>query len=158
MLSLFATHAFIIAVHADRSVLDALRVTSGSRVARVASDEAWIIGDRSVRSQTSTEAVGQVGPPLSDGLVVDQTDGWSIWSVRGPEVRQVLGRLMVADLPSGGYGFVQGAIAGVSGKLLLLGDTAHLMVPAPVGHHLRDRIVAVSGDLGLEFEESRPFA
>jgi len=53
--------------------------------------------------------------------------------------------------------FVQGAITGVPGKVLLDGDVAHLMVPAPVGHHLRDRIVEVCDDLGPAIGSPRPF-
>ena len=33
----------------------------------------------------------------------------------------------------------------------------HLMVPAPVGHHLRDRIMEVCRDLGPEIGPPRPF-
>lgn len=156
MLEVFSTEAAVIACHADRAVLDGLTAPPGSLVARIAPDEAWLIGPRAIRTTLARDANAALGGSAA-GVAVDQTDGWSIWSIRGTPPRIVLGRLMIAQIPESASAFVQGAITGVPGKVLLDGEVAHLMVPAPVGHHLCDRIVEVCRDLGAAIGSPRPF-
>jgi len=156
VLDVFATEAALIACHADQAVLDALTAPPGGLVARIAPDEAWLIGARASRTALARDADALVGG-VAAGVAVDQTDGWAIWSIRGAPPRVVLGRLMIARIPAAATAFVQGAITGVPGKVLLDGAVAHLMVPAPVGHHLRDRIVEVCRDLGPAIGSPRPF-
>lgn len=156
MLEVFATEAALIACHADPAVLDGLTAPADGLVARIAPDEAWVIGARASRTALARDANSALSGSAA-GLAVDQTDGWAIWSVRGAPPRVVLGRLMIARIPASATAFVQGAITGVPGKVLLDGDVAHLMVPAPVGHHLRDRIVEVCDDLGPAIGSPRPF-
>lgn len=156
MLDVFATEAALIACHADRAVLDRLTASLGGLVARIAPDEVWLIGSRANRTTLARDAQAALGGSTA-GLAIDQTDGWAIWSIRGAPPRLVLGRLMVAPIPPADPAFVQGAITGVPGKVLLDGDVAHLMVPAPVGHHLRDRIMEVCRDLGPQIGPPRPF-
>ena len=156
MFDVFATEAALIACHADPAVLDGLMAPPGGLVARIAPDEAWLIGSRAHRTTLARDAQAGLGGSAA-GLAIDQTDGWAIWSIRGTPPRVVLGRLMIARIPASATAFVQGAITGVPGKVLLDGDVAHLMVPAPVGHHLRDRIMEVCRDLGPEIGPPRPF-
>ena len=156
MLDVFSTEAALIACHADQAVLDGLTAPPGGLVARIAPDEAWLIGSRASRTALVRDANAALGGSAA-GLAVDQTDGWAIWSIRGTPARVVLGRLMIARIPASATAFVQGAITGVPGKVLLDGDVAHLMVPAAVGHHLRDRIVEVCRDLGPAIGSPRPF-
>jgi len=155
VLDVFSTEAALIACHADPAVLDGLTAPPGGLVARIAPDEAWLIGSRASRPALANHANAAMGG--SAGLSVDQTDGWAIWSIRGTPPRVVLGRLMIAEIPASATAFVQGAITGVPGKVLIDGDLAHLMVPASVGHHLRDRIMEVCRDLGPAIGAPRPF-
>jgi hypothetical protein len=156
VLELCSTEAALIACHADGAVLDRLTAPPGNLVARIAPDEAWLIGARADRTGLARQADALVGGSAA-GLAVDQTDGWAIWSIRGAPPRDVLNRLMIAPIPATATAFVQGAITGVPGKVLLDGDVAHLMVPAPVGHHLRDRIMEVCRDLSPAIGSPRPF-
>jgi hypothetical protein len=156
VLEVFSTEAAVIACHADRAVLDELPAPPGGLVARIAPDEAWLIGPRAIRTALARDANAAVGGAAA-GLAVDQTDGWTIWSIRGTPPRVVLGRLMIAPIPASASAFVQGAITGVPGKVLLDGAVAHLMVPAPVGHHLRDRLMEVCSDLGPTIGSPQPF-
>jgi len=156
VLDVFLTEAALIACHADPAVLDELTAPPGGVIARIAPDEAWLIGSRARRTALARDANAAVGGPAA-GLAVDQTDGWAIWSIHGTPPRVVLGRLMIAEIPASARAFVQGAITGVPGKVFIDGDIAHLMVPAPVGHHLRDRIMEVCRDLGPAIGAPRPF-
>ena len=157
MLDVFPTEATLVACHADRAVLDRLTRPADGMVARIAPDEAWLLGSRTIRTALVRDAHAAVSGSAGGGLVVDQTDGWAIWSIVGTSARVVLGRLMIAEIPESATAFVQGAITGVPGKVLIDGDVTHLMVPAPVGHHLRDRIVEVCRDLGPTIGLPRPF-
>ncbi|MEO8450333.1 MAG: hypothetical protein ABI647_11110 [Gemmatimonadota bacterium] len=157
MLKVFSTEAAIIACHAEPAALGRLAAPDGGFVARIAPDEVWLIGRRTARAELVRRAEEEVGAPAGDGFVADQTDGWAIWSVGGALVREVLGRLTIIEIPAAAPAFVQGAISGAPGKILVDGDVAHLMVPSPLGHHLRDRIVAVCGDLEPALDEPRAF-
>ena len=157
MLKVFSTEAAVIACHAEPAALERLARPAGGFIARVAPDESWLIGRRTARVELARLATDEVGGPGRDGFVADQTDGWAIWSVGGALVREVLGRLTIAEIPSTVPAFVQVAISGAPGKILVDADVAHLMVPSPLGHHLRDRIVTVCRDLEPTLEAARPF-
>ena len=154
MLELHGTDAAIIACSADAPALDRLGTPAGVFRARVAPDELWWIGaaaDRDALVEQAQEALAS-----ADALVVDQSDGWDVWTIRGDDHAAVLERLMLAPLPPERPAFVQGAITGVPGKVVAVRGAAHLFVPSPVGHHLRDRILSVMAD--LRPIESKPAA
>ena len=144
MLELIAIDAAIIGCHADQAQLDRFAAPDGAVSVRIARDELWLIGQLSDRDQLAEQAERLLAD--TDALVVDQSDGWTTWGLRGDH-RPVLHRLMLAPLPDERPAFVQGAITGVPGKVVATADTVHLMVPSPVGHHLRDRIIGVCRDL-----------
>ncbi len=155
MLELNPTDAAVIACCADRSALDRLTTAAGAVAARIAPDELWWIGplaDRTTLLEQAKSAL--VG---ADALVVDQSDGWDVWTVSGDDHRAVLDRLMLAPIPVDRPVFVQGAITGVPGKVLAVSGAAHLFVPGPVGHHLRDRILSVMADLEPTETKTAPF-
>lgn len=154
VLELIPTEATIVACHADPAALDGCGRVRSAVPARVAPDELWLVGDRSARAELLAEA--RAGLP--GGLVVDQTDGWAVWTVRGSGAGEVLARLMLAPVPATEWAFVQGAITGVPGKVIGAGGTYHLFVPSPVGHHVRDRILASCADLGVEVGAPYPFS
>lgn len=154
MLRLIPTNVAIIACLARRDALDALAPSIGIR-ARVAPDEAWLLGRLDQRSALLEAAnAGLAGR----GMVVEQTDGWWAVTSRGDERLEVIRRLMLAPIPAVDRGpvLVQGAIAGVPGKVIYDLDRLLVMVPAPAGHHLMDRLAAVTGDLTVQLESPAP--
>lgn len=154
MVDLIPAQAAVVACHADRGTLDALAARLGA-VTRVAPDELWLVGPRSERESLAARAREQIG---TRGLVVDQTDGWSAWTVEGDDRLEIPRRLMFAPVPDHRPAFVQGAITGVAGKVLYQSGRVHLFVPAPVGHHLADRIATVAADLALTIQPAAPLA
>lgn len=152
MLDLIPAEASVVACLADRETLDGLASRHRSAV-RVAPDELWLIGPRAGRTDLLTAARDQLG---SRGLAVDQTDGWAVWTVEGDDRLEIIRRLMFAAVPDHRPAFVQGAITGVGGKVLYESGRLHLFVPAPVGHHVIDRIVTVGADLAPVIQPAAP--
>jgi sarcosine oxidase gamma subunit len=145
VLELIATDAAIIACHAPGGALDGVGAPAGAVALRIAPDELWLVGPLEARDGLALAARSALGAAAP--LVVDQSDGWTVWTVRGDRHSTVLDRLMLAPVPARRPVFVQGAITGVPGKVLAVLGAVHLFVPAPVGHHLRDRILAACADL-----------
>jgi hypothetical protein len=51
----------------------------------------------------------------------------------------------------------QGAVAGVAAKVVATPTEYQVFVPAPVGHHLRDRVLDACGDLRPTVGAARQF-
>lgn len=143
MLNIASEELAVIAFHADPAAIDGFDPGKTTLV-RVARDEAWLIGGRPERAELAALVRSRFG---KDALVVDQSDGWAVWSVEGDRALESLRRLMAAPIPFERPAFVQGAIAGVAGKVYLRSDALFIMVPAPVGHHLGQRLLETCGDL-----------
>lgn len=156
MLELALSEVAIVACLATRAALDGLAREFGV-VLRIAPDEAWLLAARGERSRLVDSAASWLGGADPGGLVVDQTDGWTVWAVRGSDAIAFFGRLSVAPVPAGRPALVQGALAGVPGKALFTNETLYLMVPAPVGHHLEARIREAGADLEPRFGRPEPF-
>ena len=54
-------------------------------------------------------------------------------------------------------GFLQGAIAGIPAKVLVTATGFQVFVPAPVGHHLHDRLLEACVDLAPTTGPVAPF-
>lgn len=156
MLEVAVSEVAIVACLATRVALDALPRGIGV-VLRIAPDEAWLLGPRNERSRLVASATSWMAGADPGGLVVDQTDGWTVLAVRGSSGVELYGRLSVAPVPGGRPALVQGALAGVPGKALFTNEALHLMVPAPVGHHLEARIREAGADLEPRFGRPEPF-
>ena len=133
---------------AEAAQLDALPAVDAAFPCRVAPDELLLVAP----AGSHPDLLGQVAGLLEDGdphaLVLDQTPGWSVWSLAGPNVWRAFARLSAIPVPSTRPAFVQGTIAEVPGKAVVLADRLHLLVPSPLGHHLRARVLTACADLG----------
>jgi hypothetical protein len=146
VLELTLLEAAIVACHARANVLDAWRPKAGV-VARVAPDELWIMGPRSERVGLRRAAEESLHPLAPGALVIDQTDGWTGWLLAGSAAAHAMARLTVMRLDRQQGDLHQGAVAGVPAKVIVTGSDFQVFVPAPVGHHLRDRVLEACGDL-----------
>jgi len=126
----------------------------GVRLA-IAPDEVWLVGRLDQRQALMDAARSGLA---GRGLVVDQTDGWWVVTASGEDRLEVIRRLMLAPIPAAAPALVQGAITGVPGKVVYESGRLHLFVPAPVGHHLMERLAAVTGDLAVQLESPAPLA
>ncbi len=157
MLELSLVDATIVACHAAATVLDALSPLSDTCVARVARDESWVVGPRAGRCSLVRSVEQSLHALAPDTLVVDQTDGWTVWSIGGNGASQALARLTLMPLDPRAAGFHQGVVAGVPAKVIATPTGYQVFVPAPVGHHIGDRVLEACSDLTPTIGGPKPF-
>lgn len=157
MLELAPTEASVIGCLAAPEGLDALMGSGGAFPCRIARDEAMLVCEKRAASDTLVTAAAQVTAADPDALVLDLTDGWSVWTLVGDSAREAFARLSEIPLEPDGVRFVQGAVAGVPARAIALPDRLHLLVPAMFGEYLRQEILAACSDLGAR-ERSEPTA
>ncbi|MFN8573893.1 MAG: hypothetical protein U0132_17680 [Gemmatimonadaceae bacterium] len=142
MLNVERTRASVITCLASPSTLDTLAAPSGTFACRVAPDELWLVTAPSRGDAARRQAIEHLTVAEPSGLVLDQSDGWSMFTLRGTDAPSLLAQLSVLPLPNGGTGFTQGAVAGGPAKILLSQGTLHVIVPSTlrdyVGGRLRD--------------------
>jgi len=116
-------------------------------VLRVAPDEAMLVGPPGTAPELVEAAADLVIGLDGDAVVLEATDGWTIWNLRGPEARDAFTYLSALELPEDG--FVQGDVAGVPVKVRADGERLRLLVPSMWGTHLRERILSDCVHLGV---------
>jgi hypothetical protein len=124
----------------------------------VARDELWLLGGAGARHQLAARARSYFAGVDPDSTVVDQTDGWSAWSITGPDRTAVLKRLSAIPVPAERPAFLQGAVAEVPAKALLQPDRLLLLAPAPLAHHLSSRMLAACADLDARMGQPEDLA
>ncbi len=157
MLELVQMEAAVVHCLSEPNVLDGLPAVSEAVSCRVAPDEVILLSPRQASERIRCAAADYVQRDDPYALVVEQEGAWSVWMISGPETRAAFARLSSMPLPKTGPAFVQGGIAGVPGKVLLLAEGLCLMVSSSVGHHLRDRILAACADLGVTVGLPQPW-
>ena len=138
----------LIACADEASVLDALARTPAAHACRIAPDELWLLGAPAARHVLLEQA--RAGVAATGGIAEDQGDAWSAFALDWPGAGDAFARLSAVPLPAERPSFVQCELAHVGGKALALDSHLYLLVPAPVGHHLKERIEHGCRDLGIE--------
>ncbi len=140
MLELRATAFDVVIVHAGAHACDAVAaIASGLRVAP---DEVMLIGQPGAALELAARIAGVVD---AHAVVLDETDGWATWSLRGEDARLAFSYLSPLELPE--EGFVQGEVAHLPAKVLVRGDAVHILVPSMLSHELRHRLLDRCGHL-----------
>lgn len=139
---------------ADPDALDRLPQADGRLQARIASDELLVLVDAAAGDATLEELREELSRTDPAALVLDHTDAWTAVTLHGA-TREAFARLSENPLPvpHGEAMLVQGAIAAVPGKAVVMSDRIHLLVPSTLGHHLLARIRSACADLGAEIRE-----
>jgi hypothetical protein len=97
------------------------------------------------------EAVGASLRTDPDALVLETTDGWTVWSLHGPEASEAFSVLSEVRFAAG---FLQGEVASVPCRVIAPAPTTlHVLVPAMWGEYVRGRIVSDCSRLGLAIAE-----
>jgi len=130
VVGVFASPDAVTAVHAGPAT-----------VCRIAPDEAMVVGAAGEGEQLFAALEASVGAADRNGIVVETTDGWSAWALRGDTVAEAFSYLSELELP-GSEGFIQGAVAEVPVRVIVEPDALRLFVPAMWGAYLRERVLA----------------
>jgi hypothetical protein len=134
--------------------LDALEAPDGVSVGRVAPDEVLWLGDPGRAAELEERAGAATASLGRQGLVVDHSDGWVLFSLVGDDGPEVLARLSTLRLPEGGSGFVQGQVAQAPAKLFVRPGRLDLLVGSELAWFVHERLVGVGSDLGLREAEA----
>jgi hypothetical protein len=147
VLELIPARASVVSCFASAEALAELSPPEGTYLCWVASDEAMLVGPPRDGARLVGAARDTAGSRDEDAVVLDVSDGWTLWTLAGGGAREAFLRLSDVELEAEGY--VQGDVARVPVRVIALGERLHLLVPAMWEEHLRDRIRAAASDLGL---------
>ena len=141
MLDINRTNATVVACYADPQALDSLPVVPpGTHGCRVAPDELLLVAPPTERAETERWAADHFALADPSARVLDQSDGWSAFTLRGDEAPSVFAQLSEVPLPLRRRAFLQGAVAGGSAKVLLLEDAIHVLVPSTLRDNFAGRL------------------
>jgi hypothetical protein len=146
VLSIERAHAAVVACFASPQALDTLPAYPDTHRCRVAPDELLLVTPPALLEDTERRAAAHFAAADPAALVLDQSDGWSAFTLRGDEADSVFARLSTVPLPAQRPAFLQGAVAGGGAKIIALDACLHLFVPSTLRHHLAARLGDVCGD------------
>jgi hypothetical protein len=127
----------VVTCAAAPDALDALVTPGhGARLVRSAPDELLVVAPAGVADTVEREIRDRIAAVDADALVLDATDGWQAWALRGDDVGVALSYLTFLDAPAPG-GWVQGDVARVGAIVLGEDDGVTILVPAFHGEHIR---------------------
>lgn len=158
MLEFSAVEAVLIRCFGEPSVLDSFPGLAGAAACRVADDELILLGAPAMKQELIEQATAHFESADPHALVIAHTDAWSFWAISGAVMRRAFTRLSENALPATSPAFIQGAIARLPAKALVLPDSILIMVPSTMGHHIRERIFAACADLNPRERAAQPFA
>jgi hypothetical protein len=142
---LVATRAAAIGVHSSPEALDALTV-DGAVLLRPAPDEAMLLappGDALRVLETTSSRVAEQDPTA---LVLDETDGWSIWTLVGEDPHAAFARISALSPPASGT--TQGEVAHLPARVVVTPGAIHIVVASMWSDALRDLIVDACPEVG----------
>lgn len=135
---LVATRAASIGVHASPEALDLLTV-DGAVVLRPAPDEMMLLAPPGDASRVLEAASSVVATQDPTALVLDETDGWSIWTLTGEDARVAFARISALSLPASGT--TQGEVAHLPARVVAAPGAIHVVVASMWSDAVRDLIV-----------------
>jgi sarcosine oxidase gamma subunit len=130
-----------------KDALDRVQTPAGVHAGRVAPDELLWLGDPEQATELEAEGKKQLAGVGERGLVVDNSDGWALFSLVGDGRADALARLSSLRLPD--EGFRQGKVAGVPGKVFARNGRIDILCTSDVRWYVRERLRHAGADVGL---------
>ena len=143
MLELAEPEVTVVLCMARPEVLDRLAETTPGESCRCAKDELLLL---SFDDGLDALPDGDLG---AEGLVLDATGGYAVFSLQGDRAADALARLSSIPPPTTLPAFVQGSVAHVPGKALVRDDRLDVIVSSAHADYVRRRILAACDDLGI---------
>ena len=145
MPELIETRAAVASVFASSDALDRL-APAGAYACRVAPDEAMFVREPAAAEALLRDA-GAVTAGDPDAVVVDATDGWTVWTLAGEDSREAFARLSHVELPESGY--IHGEVLRLPVRIVAGPSALHLFVPSMWRTHVHDKILTRCRDMAL---------
>jgi sarcosine oxidase gamma subunit len=145
VLEIRRTDAGVVACLAQPAALDAFDGVAEAYGCRVAPDELWLVAPPAKIAEVERAAAAYCARADAGALVLDQSDGWSTFTLAGDGARRVFAQLSAVPLPASSPAFVQGMFAGGPAKVLVVDGAIHVLVPSTLRHHVTGRLGDVVG-------------
>ena len=130
-----------------KDALDRVTTPDGVEAGRVAPDELLWLADPGRAEELEAEGKRQLAGAGQRALVVDNSDGWTMFSIVGDGRAAALARLSSLRLPD--RGFRQGKVAEVPGKVFARPGRIDLLCTSDVRWFVHGRLLHACADLGL---------
>jgi len=147
VLEIVATDAAFVTVVGDERIGASAASFEGAHVCPIAPDELLVVAPPAARERLVSAAASYAWAVDDDALVLDSTDGWAVWTLRGDVISAAFSCVSAVSLPD--RGFAQGDVARVPLKLIVPPPRLHLIVPAMWSEHLHRCIVERCRSFGL---------
>jgi hypothetical protein len=157
VLEIRRTDAGVVVCLARPAALDAFDGVPEAYGCRVAPDELWLVAPPDRVGEVERSAAAYCGRADASALVLDQSDGWSTFTLAGDEARSVFAQLSAVPLPASSPAFVQGAVAGGPAKVLVVDGAVHVLVPSTLRDHVAGRLRDVVGERARVPATATPF-
>ena len=125
------------------AVLDGLKQPAGTLIGRITPDEVIFVGEPGTAAALVEDLSGQLASEGTAALVVDHTDGWSLFSLVGEGVEEVFAREANWKLPvsNGEPVFTVGKDCHVAGKVFVRPNRIDIMTGGEVIEHVHDSLL-----------------
>jgi hypothetical protein len=144
---LWEVKAAKIRLFGPKDALDRVQTPAGALAGRIAPDELVWIGDAEQTGSLEQEANRQLSGAGGRALVVDNSDGWVLFSLLGEGREGALARLSSVRMPD--EGFRQGKVAGVPGKLFARRGRIDVLCTSDVRWFVRERLLHAGAGANL---------
>jgi hypothetical protein len=141
------TGAAKIRLFGPKDALDRVQTPAGVEQGRVAPDELLWLGDPEQATALEAEGRRQLAGAGERAIVVDNSDGWTLFSIVGDGREDALARLSSVRLPE--QGFRQGKVADVPGKLFARPGRIDILCTSDVRWYVHERLLHAGADVGL---------
>jgi hypothetical protein len=145
---LFTVHdAAKVRCFAPPEAIDQLATPAGALRGRIAPNEVVFVAAPGRGAELQRELESALASHGTRALVVDHTDGWSVFSISGEGADDVFRRVSMIPLPDDG--FFMGRVCDVATKAFRRGDRVDLMSGMEASRHVRDRLEHAGHAVGL---------
>jgi hypothetical protein len=146
---LFTVHdAAKVRCFAPPEALDALATPAGTLRGRIAPNEVVFVAAPGRGAELKSGLETALAAHGNRALVVDHTDGWSVFTISGEGADEVFRRVSMIPLPDDG--FFMGRVCDVATKAFRRGDRVDLMSGMEAARHVRDRLEHAGHAVGLQ--------
>jgi hypothetical protein len=146
VLELVPVRVSVVTCVADAGAVDRAAAAWPALVLRVAPDEALLVDEDPALEAALNDVRAAARGVDEDALVVDVTDGWMLWRIRGDAADDAFARISQMPAPQG---FAQGEVAHVPAKVVADDRGILLLVPAMWREAVRESVLAECTDLGI---------
>jgi hypothetical protein len=149
---LFTVHdAAKVRCFAPPAALDALATPPGTLRGRIAPNELVLVGEPGTAGALAEACTAALAPQGAAAMVVDHTDGWTVFSLVGDGAEDVFARISMVPLPPVGAepAFFMGRIGDVASKAFRRAGRIDFMTGTETSGHVREVLEHAGHAVGM---------